>query len=149
MGLDLKRGEEVVITNQDYPRLLSSWKQREKRKGIVFNIVPLPAPPDQLYRLVEQQVTPQTKVIHVCHMTHWTGQMAPIRRISDMAHPKGIEVLVDGAHGFMHIPFKLADLACDYYTASLHKLSRGYGKFPRRRPRSPLLRRHEAGSDSR
>jgi len=124
MGLDLKRGDEVVITNQDYPRLLSSWKQREKREGIVVKIVQLPAPPvqlDQFYRLVEQQVTPRTKVIHVCHLTHYTGQMAPVRRISDMAHPKGIEVLVDGAHGFMHIPFKLVDLGCDYYTASLHK----------------------------
>ncbi len=124
LGLELKRGDEVVITNQDYPRLLSTWKQREKREGIVLKIVPLPSPPvplDQFYQLVEQQVTPRTKVIHVCHMTHWTGQMAPIRRISDMAHPKGIEVLVDGAHGFMHIPFKLADLGCDYYTASLHK----------------------------
>jgi selenocysteine lyase/cysteine desulfurase len=124
MGLDLKRGDEVVITNQDYPRLLGAWKQREKRDGIVLKMVPLPAPPvplDQFYRLVEQQVTPRTKLIHVCHMTHWTGQMAPIRRITDMAHPRGIEVLVDGAHGFMHVPFKLADLGCDYYTASLHK----------------------------
>ncbi len=124
MGLDLKRGDEVVITNQDYPRLIASWKQREKREGIVVKTVPLPSPPvpfDVFYRLVEEQVTPRTKIIHVCHMTHWTGQMAPIRRISDMAHSKGIEVLVDGAHGFMHVPFKLADLGCDYYTASLHK----------------------------
>jgi len=124
MGLDLKRGDEVIITNQDYPRLLSAWKQREKREGIVLKIVQLPSPPvplDQFYRLVEQQVTPRAKVIHICHMTHWTGQMAPIRKITDMAHPRGIEVLVDGAHGFMHIPFKLADLGCDYYTASLHK----------------------------
>jgi isopenicillin-N epimerase len=124
MGLDLKPGDEVVITNQDYPRLISSWKQREKRDGIVLKIVPLPTPPvpmDQFFTLVEQQVTSHTKLIHVCHMTHWSGQMAPIRRISDMAHSRGIEVLVDGAHGFMHIPFKLADLGCDYYTASLHK----------------------------
>ena len=124
LGMDLKRGDEVVITNQDYPRLLAAWKQREKREGIVLKIVPLPAPPvpqDLFYRLVEQQVTARTKVIHVCHYTHWTGQLSPIRRISDMAHSKGIEVLVDGAHGFMHVPFKLADFGCDYYTASLHK----------------------------
>jgi selenocysteine lyase/cysteine desulfurase len=124
MGLDLKRGDEVVITNQDYPRLLSSWRQREKREGIVLKIVPLPAPPvplDLFYKMVEEQVTARTKLIHVCHMTHYSGQMAPIRRIVDMAHPKGIEVLVDGAHGFMHVPFKLADFGCDYYTASLHK----------------------------
>ena len=124
MGLDLKRGDEVIITNQDYPRLLSAWKQRQKRDGIVLKIVPLPSPPvplDLFYKLVEQQVTPRTKIIHVCHFTHWTGQLSPIRRISDMAHAKGIEVLVDGAHGFMHVPFKLADFGCDYYTASLHK----------------------------
>jgi isopenicillin-N epimerase len=124
MGLDLKPGDEVITTNQDYPRLVSSWKQREKREGIVLRIAQLPAPPvsfDEFYRRVEQQVTGRTKLIHVCHMTHWTGQMAPIRRIVDMAHSKGIEVLVDGAHGFMHVPFKLADLGCDYYTASLHK----------------------------
>jgi selenocysteine lyase/cysteine desulfurase len=124
MGFDLQRGDEVITTNQDYPRLLSSWKQREKREGIVVKIVALPAPPvkmDEFYRLIEQQVTPKTKLIHVCHMTHWTGQVAPIKRISEMAHSKGIDVLVDGAHGFMHVPFKLSDLGCDYYTASLHK----------------------------
>jgi isopenicillin-N epimerase len=124
LGIDLKRGDEVITTNQDYPRMISTWKQREKRDGIVLRIVQLPAPPvpmEQFYRLVEQQVTDRTKVIHVCHMTHWTGQMAPIRLISDMAHTRGVEVLVDGAHGFMHVPFKLADLGCDYYTASLHK----------------------------
>jgi len=124
MGLDLKPGDEVITTNQDYPRLVSSWKQRVKREGIVLKIAQLPAPPepfDAFYRAIEKEVTPRTKLIMVCHMTHWTGQMAPIPRIVDMAHSKGIEVLVDGAHGFMHLPFKLADLGCDYYTASLHK----------------------------
>jgi len=124
MGFDLKPGDEVVTTNQDYPRLVGSWKQRVKREGIVLKVAQLPAPPvppDVFVRLIEQQVTPRTKVILVCHMTHWTGQMAPVRRISDMAHSRGIEVIVDGAHGFMQIPFKLADLGCDYYTASLHK----------------------------
>ncbi len=124
MGLDFKPGEEVITTNQDYPRLVSSWKQRQKRDGVVLKIVKLPAPPvplDLFYDLIEEQVTPRTKLIHVCHMTHYTGQMAPIRRITEMAKKRGIEVLVDGAHGFMHIPFKLEDLGCDYYTASLHK----------------------------
>jgi selenocysteine lyase/cysteine desulfurase len=108
----------------DYPKLITAWRQREKREGIVVRMVQLPTPPvplDRFYNLIEQQVTPRTKVIHLCHMTHWSGQMAPVRRISDMAHSKGIEVLVDGAHGFMHVPFKLSDLGCDYYTASLHK----------------------------
>jgi isopenicillin-N epimerase len=141
MGLDLKPGDEVITTNQDYPRLVSSWKQREKRDGIVLKIVQLPAPPvpfERYYELVEQQVTPRTRIIHICHMTHWTGQMAPFRRISDMAHSKGIEVLIDGAHGFMHVPFKLADLGCDYYTASLHKWlmappGNGFVRIPKNR----------------
>jgi isopenicillin-N epimerase len=141
MGIDLKRGDEVVITNQDYPRLLGAWRQRQRREGIILKMVPLPSPPvplDEFYRQVEQQVTPRTKIIHVCHMTHWTGQMAPIRRISDMAHAKGIEVLADGAHGFMHVPFKLADLGCDYYTASLHKWlmappGNGFVRIPKNR----------------
>jgi selenocysteine lyase/cysteine desulfurase len=141
MGIDLKRADEVVITNQDYPRLLGAWRQRQRREGIILKMVPLPSPPvplDEFYRLVEQQVTPRTKIIHICHMTHWTGLMAPIRRISDMAHAKGIEVLVDGAHGFMHVPFKLADLGCDYYTASLHKWlmappGNGFVRIPKNR----------------
>ena len=124
MGYDLRPGDEVVTTNQDYPRLVGSWKQRVKRDGIVLKVAKLPPPPvplDKFYDLVAEQVTPRTKVILVCHMTHWTGQMAPVRRISDTAHAQGIEVIVDGAHGFMHLPFKLADLGCDYYSASLHK----------------------------
>jgi len=124
MGIDLKQGDEVITTNQDYPRLVSAWKQRQKRDGVALKMVKLPTPPvplDAFYRLVEEQVTPRTKLIHVCHMTHYTGQMAPVRRLAELAHSRGIELLVDGAHGFMHIPFKLADLGCDYYTASLHK----------------------------
>jgi isopenicillin-N epimerase len=141
MGLELQRGDEIIITNMDYPKLITAWRQREKREGIVLKMVALPSPPvplDEFYRLIEQQVTPKTKLIHVCHMTHWTGQMAPIKRLSDMAHSKGIEVLVDGAHGFMHVPFKLSDLGCDYYTASLHKWlmappGNGFVRIPKNR----------------
>lgn len=141
MGLDLKPGDEVITTNQDYPRLVASWKQRQKRDGIALKIVQLPVPPvplDEFYRRIEQAVTPRTRLIHVCHFTHYTSQMAPIRRITDMAHQRGIEVLVDGAHGFMHVPFKLADFGCDYYTASLHKWAltppgNGFVRIPRDR----------------
>jgi selenocysteine lyase/cysteine desulfurase len=124
MGLDLKPGDEIVTTNQDYPRLIGSWKQRVQREGLVLKMVPLPAPPvplDVFYNMVAEAVSPRTKVILICHMTHYTAQMSPIKRISDMAHARGIQVIVDGAHGFMHVPFKLADFGCDYYTASLHK----------------------------
>jgi len=141
MGLELERGDEIIITNMDYPKLITAWRQREKREGLVVKMVALPSPPvplDTYFRLIEEQVTPRTRVIHVCHATHWTGQQAPVRRISDMAHARGIEVLVDGAHGFMHFPFKLADLGCDYYTASLHKWlmappGNGFVRIPKHR----------------
>ena len=141
MGLELERGDEIIITNMDYPKLITAWRQREKREGLVVKMVALPSPPvplDAYYRLIEEQGTPRTRVIHVCHATHWTGQQAPVRRISDMAHARGIEVLVDGAHGFMHFPFKLADLGCDYYTASLHKWlmappGNGFVRIPKHR----------------
>jgi len=124
MGLELKAGDEIVTTNQDYPRLIGSWKQRVLREGLVLKQVPLPAPPvplDLFYDMIAAAVTPKTKVILICHMNHYTAQMAPIKRITDMAHARGIKVIVDGAHGFMHVPFKLADFGCDFYTASLHK----------------------------
>lgn len=141
LGLDLKPGDEVLTTNQDYPRLIAALRQREKREGIVLKQVKLPVPPvplDEFHRLMERAVTPRTKAILICHMTHYTGQMAPVRRISDMAHARGVEVIVDGAHGFMHIPFKLADLGCDYYTASLHKWmmappGNGFARIPKDR----------------
>jgi selenocysteine lyase/cysteine desulfurase len=124
LGLDLKRGDEVITTNQDYPRLISALRQREKREGIVLKMVKLPTPPvplDKFYNLVAEQITPRTRAILVCHLTHYTGQMAPISRLAELCRSKGIELVVDGAHGFMHFPVKLADLGCDYYTASLHK----------------------------
>jgi selenocysteine lyase/cysteine desulfurase len=124
MGIDLKPGDEVVTTDQDYPRFLNSWKQRQRREGIVLRIVVLPAPPvplDRVYDLVAQAVTPKTRVVHVSHMTYLTGQMAPMKRIADLAHARGIELIVDGAHGFMHVPVDVRALDCDYYIASLHK----------------------------
>ncbi len=86
-GLDLKAGDEVVTTDQDYPRFLNSWKQRQQREGIVLRQVDLPPPPvplDEFYNRLVAAVTPKTKVIMVCHMTHWTAQMAPMKRIAEM-----------------------------------------------------------------
>lgn len=124
MGIDLKPGDEVVTTDQDYPRFLNSWKQRQRREGIVLKIVTLPAPPvpmDVFYNLLMEAVTPRTRVIHVCQMTHLTAQTAPLKRITAMAKARGIETIIDGAHGFMHVPVDVKDLDCDYYIASLHK----------------------------
>jgi len=123
-GIDLKPGDEVLTTNQDYPRMLTTFRQRERREGIVLKTISFPVPPpsmDYLVQRFENAVTPKTKLILVCHITNRTGQIFPIKRICAMAHARGIPVIVDGAHAFNHFPFKISDLDCDYYGTSLHK----------------------------
>lgn len=123
-GIDLKPGDEVLTTNQDYPRMLTTFRQRERREGIVLKTISFPVPPpsmDDLYQRFERAVTPKTKLILVCHITNRTGQIFPIQRICQMARSRNIPVIVDGAHAFSHFPFKLSDLDCDFYGTSLHK----------------------------
>jgi isopenicillin-N epimerase len=123
-GLDLKPGDEVLTTNQDYPRMLNAWRQRERREGIKLNTISFPVPPpslDDLCNRFERAITPRTRVIHFCHITNLTGQIFPVKRICQLGRERGIEVIVDGAHAFAHFPFKHADLDCDYYGTSLHK----------------------------
>jgi isopenicillin-N epimerase len=123
-GIDLKPGDEVLTTNQDYPRMIETFRQRERREGIVLKLISFPVPTvgmDDLYRRFEQAVTPKTKLILVCHITNRTGQIFPVKRICEMAHARNIPVICDGAHAFSHFPFKIPDLDCDYYGVSLHK----------------------------
>jgi len=123
-GIDLKAGDEVLTTNQDYPRMLTTFRQRERREGIVLKMISFPVPPpsmDDLYQRFERAVTPKTKLILLCHITNRTGQIFPVRKICDMAHAHNIPVIVDGAHAFNHFPYNLSDLGCDYYGVSLHK----------------------------
>ena len=123
-GIDLKSGDEVITTTQDYGRMINTFKQRERREDIVLRqfVVPVPAEdPAQLVSLFEQQITPRTKVILMCHMINLTGQILPVREVAAMARRHGIPVIVDGAHGLAHFDFKLSDLDVDYYATSLHK----------------------------
>src|SRR5262249_46465828 len=123
-GLDLKPGDEVLTTNQDYPRMLTSWRQRERRDGIKLKTISFPVPPpsmEDLKERFERAITPRTRVIQVCHITNLTGQISPIKEICRMGRQHGIEVIVDGAHAFAHFPFKHSELDCDYYGTSLHK----------------------------
>ena len=124
LGIPLERGDEVLTTTQDYPRMLTTWHQRERREGIVLREIGFPVPPpsqDDLADRFARAITPKTKVIHVCHITNLTGQIFPIRKIVRLARERWIEVIVDGAHAFAHFPFTRDELDCDYYGTSLHK----------------------------
>jgi len=123
-GVDLQRGDEVLTTDQDYPRMLTTFAQRQRREGIVLKTISFPVPTlgmDDLYQRFEKAITPRTKLILFCHITNRTGQIFPVKRICQMARSKNIPVIVDGAHAFSHFPFKISDLDCDYYGTSLHK----------------------------
>ncbi|MCJ7564019.1 MAG: aminotransferase class V-fold PLP-dependent enzyme [Candidatus Aminicenantes bacterium] len=122
-GIDLKAGDEVITTEQDYPRMLTTWDQRMRREGIKVTRLqfPVPATQDDLYERFEKAITPRTKVFHFCHITNLTAQMFPVQRLSRLARSKGIVTIVDGAHALGHFPFKLRDLECDAYGVSLHK----------------------------
>lgn len=123
-GLNLKAGDEVVLTKQDYPNMINAWKQREKRDGIKLVWLNLELPlenEDEIVRQYANAFTSKTKIVHVTHLINWTGQILPIRKIADEAHKRGIEVIGDGAHTFGHIAFNIPDLGCDYFATSLHK----------------------------
>jgi isopenicillin-N epimerase len=122
-GIDLEAGDEVITTEQDYPRMLTTWDQRMRRDKIKVTRLqfPVPATQDFLYNMFEKAVTPKTKVFHFTHITNLTAQLFPVKRLSRLARSRGIVTIVDGAHALGHFPFKLRDLECDAYGVSLHK----------------------------
>ena len=124
MGIDLKPGDEVVYTTQNYPRMITSWEQRARREGIVVKPITFPVPPQSGGDVVAKfraAITPRTRVFEVTHITNLTGQILPVRDIVRLGREHGIETYVDGAHAFAQFPFKRDDLECDYYATSLHK----------------------------
>jgi len=123
-GLPLKKGDEIVLSKFDYPNMKQAWLQRETREGIVLKWVDLPMPcedDEQMVRAYEKEISAKTKLVHVTHLINWTGQILPVKKIADVAHKAGAEVLVDGAHSFAHIEYNIPDLGADYFGTSLHK----------------------------
>lgn len=123
-GLDLRSGDEVLTTTQDYPRMLTTLRQRELRDGVKLTTIKVPIPPKDPQEITDafaRAITPKTRVILISHVINITGQIVPVKDICALGRDKGIEVVVDGAHAFAHMDFKLKDLGCDYYGTSLHK----------------------------
>ena len=123
-GLDLKAGDEIIGTKQDYPNMIQAWKQREMREGIVYKQLNFQFPIEsdaEIVKAFENAITPKTKIIHITHIINWIGQILPARKIADMAKSHGIEVIVDGAHSFGLLDYQIPDLNCDYFGTSLHK----------------------------
>ncbi len=123
-GLPLRPGDEVVLTRQDYPNMINAWKQREQRDGIVLKWLNFDFPSEDRQHIVDTftaAFTSKTRVVHITHMINWIGQLLPVREIARAAHARGIEVVVDAAHTFAHIDYRIPELECDYFGTSLHK----------------------------
>jgi selenocysteine lyase/cysteine desulfurase len=151
-GTDLKAGDEVVFTTQNYPRMQNAWRQRQRRDGIVLKPVKIETPVASTQSYVQKiadAITPRTRVIEIMHISFQTGYIAPVREIADLANSRGIRLFIDGAHAFGHFPFKRDDLAVDYYGTSLHKWMHapiGTGFLYVRRDKIPSLWPLMAGS---
>src|SRR4026208_2501416 len=124
MGMDFKPGDEILTTTQDYPRMLTTLRQREKREGLKLKLIQIPIPPknlDEITAAFEKGITDRTRLILMAHMVNITGQITPVKAVCEMARARGIETIIDGAHSFAHFDFKQKDLNCEYFGTSLHK----------------------------
>jgi isopenicillin-N epimerase len=145
MGMDLKSGDEILTTNQDYPRMLTTLRQREAREKIALKMISIPVPPRNLDEITDafaRGITSKTRVILMSHVVNITGQIMPVKAVCNLARARGIEVIVDGAHSFAHFEFKQADLGCDYFGTSLHKwlfAPKGTGLLYMKKDRIPKI----------
>jgi selenocysteine lyase/cysteine desulfurase len=124
MGMDFKSGDEILTTTQDYPRMLTTLRQREQREGLSLKLIKIPIPPRNLNEITaafEKGITSRTRLILLAHQVNITGQITPVKAVCDLARARGIETIVDGAHSFAQFDFKQPDLGCDYFGTSLHK----------------------------
>src|ERR1700752_1335648 len=123
-GMDFKAGDEILTTTQDYPRMLTTLRQREQRENLKLKLIKVPIPPKNLNEITaafEKGITDRTRLILISHMINITGQITPVKAVCDIARARGIETIVDGAHSFAQFNFKHDDLGCDYFGTSLHK----------------------------
>ena len=163
-GIDMKKGDEIVMTRQDYPNMIHAWKQRELREGVKINWINVALPLDNDETLIKAYVdatTSKTKIWHITHLLTWTGQIFPAAKLCAEAKKRGIISIVDAAHSFAHLDYKISDFGCDYFGTSLHKwLCAPFGTgmmyvqkdriqhtwpiFPTDKPQSPDIRKFEA-----
>jgi selenocysteine lyase/cysteine desulfurase len=123
-GYDWKPGDEAIMAEQDYPYMIQHFELMAQRYGMTNKILSVPMHPkndDEIVKMYESAITTKTRLLMVSHIINITGQILPVRKICDMAHRHGVDVVVDGAHAFGQFEYKISDLNCDYYATSLHK----------------------------
>lgn len=127
-GIDLSKGDEIVLSKYDYPNAINAWKQRELRDGIKLVWVDLKLPSEIEADLVDAYISnfsSRTRLVHLTHVINWNGQIIPAEKIAQIANSNGVEVLIDGSQSFALLDYKISDLKCDYFATSLHKWLNG------------------------
>ncbi len=123
-GMDLKPGDEVLLSKYDYPNMINAYKQRALRDGIKLRWITLDVGMENADAITQRYldgITPNTKVVHITQLISWSGQVVPVQKICAEVKKRGIKTVVDGAHAFAHIESNITDIDCDYYGTSLHK----------------------------
>jgi selenocysteine lyase/cysteine desulfurase len=123
-GLTMAKGDEIIMTKQDYPNMIHAWKQKELRDGIKIKWLSFELPTeneDQIVKTFIDATTTKTKIWHITHMINWTGQIMPVKKLCEEARKRNIISIVDGAHTFAHMDYKISDFNPDYFGTSLHK----------------------------
>jgi selenocysteine lyase/cysteine desulfurase len=123
-GVDLKPGDEVLITDHNHPSNNDSWRVRARRDGFVVKSLPVAIPASSAEKLVadfERAITTRTRVIAITHVTSTTGIRYPAREIAALARKRNIFVHLDGAQTFGALDVNLSEIGCDSYSASAHK----------------------------
>src|SRR5438552_18008182 len=113
MGMDFKPGDEILTTTQDYPRMLTTLRQREKRENLKLKLIQVPIPPKNLNEITaafEKGITDRTRLVLISHMINITGQITPVKAVCDIARARGIETIVDGAHYLYQFYFKVINI---------------------------------------
>ena len=122
-GVPMQPGDEVVVSEWDYPRALGGWQQRASREGI--RVVRVSFDPldddDAIVSAYASALTARTRVMQLTHMLHWTGRVLPAERLCELARERGVLSLVDGAQTFAQMPVSFRTLGCDFFVTSLHK----------------------------
>lgn len=123
-GIDWKPGDEAVMASHDYGAMLNQFALQARRYGMVNKIVDIPLHPasdEEIVQRYAEAITPRTRLLMVCHVVNLTGQVLPVRKVAAMARERGVDVMVDGAHAFAQLEYRIPDLGVAYYGASLHK----------------------------
>ncbi len=123
-GVDLKPGDEILITDHNHPSNNDSWRVRAQRDGLVVRSLPVPIPAPSAEKLLAdfaRAITPRTRVIAITHVTSTTGIRYPAREIAALARKHGIYMHLDGAQTFGALDVNLGKIGCDSYSASAHK----------------------------